>query len=110
MYCDGKPPDNVRLDEWLEGLISIGVDPFFYFEDHAHQPGAPALVYDWNIDKIEMETGPFIETRPKHFERDLEKCEWKEVPKTDAWSEPGPYLLHCSRLGGPRAPQSSRRP
>lgn len=110
MYCDGKPPDNARLNAWLEGLIFIGVDPFFYFESHAHQPGAPALVYDWNIDKIEMETGPFIETKPKHFERDPEKCGWQEVAKTDAWREQGPYLLHCTRLGGPRWPKGKDRP
>jgi len=81
MYCDGKPPDNACLDAWLEGLIFIGVDPFFYFESHAHQPGAPALVYDWHIDKIEMETGPFIETKPKHFERDPENADGKRSPR-----------------------------
>jgi len=110
MYCDGKPPDNASLGTWLGGLVFIGIDPFFYFERHAHQPGAPAMVYDWTIDKIEMETGPFIETKPKHFERDPEKRGWKAVAKTDAWHEGGSYLLHCTRLAGPRAVQSRRHP
>lgn len=52
MYCDGKPPDNARLGTWLGGLVDIGIDPFFYFENYAHEPGAPAMVYDWKIEKI----------------------------------------------------------
>lgn len=110
IYCDGNPPDNARLGTWLGGLVYIGIDPFPYFENHAHQPDAPALVYDWTITKIEMETGPFIETKPKHFERDPEKRGWKEVAKTDAWREDGNYLLYCTRVGGPRAPQNRSRP
>jgi hypothetical protein len=50
--------------------------PYFDFENHAHQTGAPAIVDDWTINKIEMETGPFIETEPKYFERNPEKREW----------------------------------
>ncbi|PJG50371.1 hypothetical protein CVM73_36735 [Bradyrhizobium forestalis] len=110
MYCDGKPPDNARLGAWLGGLVFIGVDPFFYFESHAHLPGAPAMVYDWKIEKIEVETGPFIETKPKHFERDPEKRGWKEVARTDAWHDDGGYLLHCTRLDGPRLPKSRSHP
>ncbi len=110
MYCDGKPPDIARLGTWLWGLVFIGIDPFPYFENHAHEPGAPAIVYDWKIEKIEMETGPFVETRPKHFERDPKKRGWKEVAKTDGWHEDGSYLLQCTRLGGPRRPKSRARP
>ncbi|QPF92252.1 hypothetical protein [Bradyrhizobium commune] len=107
MYCDGEPPENARPGTWLGGLVFIGIDPFPYFENHAHEPGALALVYDWKIEKIEIETGPFIETKPKHFERDPEKRGWKEVAGTE---EGGSFLLHCKRLGGPRLPQSRRRP
>jgi hypothetical protein len=48
----------VRRGGWLRGNVYIGVDPYFYFEQLGHEPGAPALIYDWKIEKIEMQTAP----------------------------------------------------
>ena len=31
------------------------------FERLAHQPGAPAQVYDWKIERIEVQTAPLID-------------------------------------------------
>jgi hypothetical protein len=89
-----RPGDRVR------GEISFGIDPFFYFERLARQDGAPALIYGWTITKIEMQTAPRIETKPKYFERDPQLLGWREIEKTDAWQDDdrsAEYLLHCRR-------------
>jgi hypothetical protein len=81
-FREEKPPANVRQGSWLRGMIFIGIDPFFYFERLAHQPGAPALVYDWEIERIEVQTAPFIEVRPRVMERDPTKLERDELKQT----------------------------
>ena len=111
IYREERPPDHVRVGTWLRGgLVQIGIDPFFYFERLAHQPDAPAMVYEWRIDKIEAQTAPLVEVRPKQFERDPEKLGWKEIVETRSWEDSGEYLLHCTRLDGPRRPRSRSRP
>jgi hypothetical protein len=94
----------------LRGKISIGIDPFFYFERLAHQPGAPALVYDWKIERIEVQTAPLIEVKPRVMQRDPTKPGWKEIRETSAWEDDGEYLIHCTRIGGPRPPKSKQHP
>ena len=110
VFQDEKPPANARQGNWLRGKISIGIDPFFYFERLAHQPGAPALVYDWVVERIEMQTAPFIEVRPRMFERDPTKLGWRDIHETSAREDEGEYLLHCRRIGGPRPPAGKRHP
>jgi hypothetical protein len=110
VFQETEPPAAVRQGSWLRGKISIGIDPFFYFERLAHQPGAPALVYDWMIERIEMQTAPPIEVKPRVMGRDATKLGWKEILKTKAWEDEGEYLLHCTRIGGPRPPRSRRQP
>ncbi|HYW59089.1 MAG TPA: hypothetical protein VE909_01095, partial [Xanthobacteraceae bacterium] len=88
---------------WVRGEIFIGIDPFFYFERLAREPDAPALIYDWEIEKIEMQTAPFIEVRPRLRERDPARLGWTEIAETDAWKDDGglaDYVLHCRRLDG----------
>ena len=109
-FREEVPPPNVRQGSWLRGKVRIDIDPFFYFERLGHQPNAPALVYDWKIEKIDIQTAPFIEVEPRKFERDPAKLGWKEIDKTDAWEDHGEYLLHCVRVGGPRPPRSTRQP
>jgi hypothetical protein len=95
---------DIRQGGCVRGQISFGVDPFFYFERLARQDGAPALIYDWTVAKIEMQTAPRIETKPKYFERDARLLGWREIEKTDAWEDDdgsAEYVLHCSRIGGP---------
>jgi hypothetical protein len=89
-----EPPRNVQLGSWIGGEICIGIDPFDYFERLAREPDAPALVYDWQIEKIEMQMG----------------LGWREIDKTDAWKDDGgfaEYLLHCRLLDG--SPRRTRR-
>ena len=110
VFQETEPPPAVRQGDWLRGKISIGIDPFFYFERLAHEPGAPALVYDWKIEKIELQTAPLIEIRPRVMGRDPTKLGWKEIPKTNAWEDEGEYLIHSTCIGGPRPPMSKRHP
>ena len=110
VFQETEPPATVRQGSWLRGKISIGIDPFFYFERLAHQPGAPAQIYDWKIERIEVQTAPLIEVKPRVLERDPTKLGWKDVLKTNAWEDEGEYLIHCTRIGGPRPPRGKCRP
>jgi|SRR6185437_10849242 len=109
-FREERLPTELRQGSWLRGKIFIGIDPFFYFERLAHQPGAPPLIYDWKIEKIEEQTSPLIEVRPRVMTRDPNQLGWKEVDKTNAREDAGEYLLHCSRMGGPRLPIGKRHP
>ncbi|MBR0829334.1 hypothetical protein JQ596_27725 [Bradyrhizobium manausense] len=110
LYRDESPPADIGVGTWLHGPVSIGIDPFPYFERHGHVSGAPALIYDWKIDKIERQTSPWIETQPGQMQRDLDKLGLEEVIETKAWGNDEEYLLHCTRLDGPRWPKSRDRP
>lgn len=100
-FSEQKPPKNAALDCWLRGRIHIGIDPFSYFERLAHQPGAPALIYDWKIERVEVQTAPLVEVKPRVMMRDPAKFGWREIAKTDAWHDEGEYLLHCRHLDTP---------
>ncbi|MGJ4913862.1 hypothetical protein ACQR10_02030 [Bradyrhizobium sp. HKCCYLRH2060] len=113
VYQYSRPPDSAQPGAWLRGNVFIGIDPFLYFEDCGRRPGAPALVYEWSIDKIEIETAPFVEVSPRRFERDASQLGWREVAATTAWEDDsgmGDYLLHCTLLAGPRLPRSKDLP
>ena len=110
VFQEAEPPANARQGSWLRGKISIGIDPFFYFERLAHQPGAPAQVYDWKIERIEVQTAPLIEVKPRVLERDPTKLGWRDVIETNAWEDEGEYLHHCNRIGGLRLPRGRRCP
>jgi hypothetical protein len=71
---------------------------------------AHAQIYDWKIERIEIQTALLIEVWPRVLERDPAKLGWKDILKTIAWKDEGEYLLHCNRIGGPRLPRGRRRP
>ena len=101
---DKSTKHKFRQGDCVRGQISFGIDPFFYFERLARRDDAPALIYEWTITKIEMQTAPRIETKPKYFERDPRLLGWREVEKTDAWLDDdgrAEYLLHCRRSEAP---------
>jgi len=102
MYRDQRTPPG-PVGTLVEGQIGIGIDHFSYFESLAGRPGAPALIFDWRIDAIEMDTAPLVETKPRFVERDRSRQGWKALPQTDAWEDDGghaDYLLTCSRVQG----------
>jgi hypothetical protein len=111
IFREEKPPQNVRLGGWMSGEIHVGIDPFFYFESLARQPSAPALIYDWEIEKIEIQTAPFVEVQPRLRKRDPTRLGWSEIDRTNAWEDDGgsaDYILHCRRLDRPARRTRSR--
>ncbi len=99
-YSDRPAPEPLEVGQLFQGRISLGVDPFFYFEEHARQEGTPALIYDWRIDRIEMQTAPFVEQH-RMLVRDASKLGWRSIERTKAWDDDGgnaEYLLHCTCL------------
>jgi hypothetical protein len=108
-YKEWPAPAIVRSGAWLTCELCLVVDHFSYFERLSDQADAPALIYDWQIEKIEMQTGPWIEVSPRYWERDQNRLGWREIDRTDAWHDDegyGEYLLHCKRLGD--APRRKR--
>ena len=98
VYSNNAPPPGAKPGQWLEGEIQLGVDHFSYFERLSQLPGAPPLIFEWTIESIDMQTAPFIETRPGLRERDRARRGWKRIAQTDAWRDDdgnAEYLLHC---------------
>ena len=102
MYLElNNPPGPVGTP--VRGQIGISIDHFSYFESLAREAGAPALIFDWRVDAIEMDTAPWVETKPRHFERDRSRQGWRSLRHTDAWTdddENADYVLTCSRIPG----------
>lgn len=100
-FREESPPLRAAPGDWVRGDIYLGIDPFFYFERLSKIRGAPALIYDWRIKKIEIQTGPFIEAQLRVKYRDPNQVGWKEITKTDAWEDDGghaEYVLTCECL------------
>jgi hypothetical protein len=108
MAFDESHHDYYERGGFVEGEIYVAIDPFFYKDDHCKRPGIPALIYSWNIDKIEMCTAPYLKTiemlhgqKRKILRRDKTKMAYKEIDKTSMWEDDNgraDYLLTCSKL------------
>ena len=71
-----------------------------YFERLSARPNVPALIYDWHIEKIEIQTAPFVPVGERRRERDNTKLGWSDIQRTDAWRDDdghAEYILHCVR-------------
>src|SRR6185369_1052413 len=100
IFQEQAPPNGMVLGRWVRGSVWLGVDPFFYFERLSHDPGAPAMIFDWKIEVIEIQTAPFVEIEPRHMVRDKALLGWKSVERSDAWNDDNghaEYLLRCRR-------------
>lgn len=112
IYCNHSSPGHIKEGEWVQGQIGLGIDPFFYFEELAQQSDAPALIYDWWIDAIEVQTAPFVEVAPRMMARDKSQSRWEPLDRMDAWNDQGgmaEYRLTC-RLNGSTPRQSRSYP
>jgi hypothetical protein len=92
MYREEKPPRDVRQGCRVSGEIYLGIDPFFYFERLSREYDAPALIYDWEIRRIEVQTGSLIEHSSGAMVSDP-KQSGQDVADTAARG--GDYVLHC---------------
>jgi len=99
----GQLPQGLSRGDFVKGGISLGVDPFFYFEMLHALPGMPPLIYSWRINSIRIQTAPFIK-KGNIFSRDEDKLGYKAIERTNAWKDDngsGEYLLTCARLDIP---------
>ncbi|OPZ86635.1 MAG: hypothetical protein BWY76_00858 [bacterium ADurb.Bin429] len=46
------PPEWVGNDSYVSGVITLQVDPFYYSDIISRLPGAPPLIYSWEIHKV----------------------------------------------------------
>lgn len=107
-YQNQAPPVGVAVGATVSGRVSLGVDPFFYFENLSQDLAWPALVHTWNVRQIWRETAPFIESGSV-LVRDETELAQIETSRTDAWHDDdghGEYVLVCDHLNVAAAPTS----
>jgi hypothetical protein len=105
-FTQQRPPLGVQPGDCVRGEIALGIDPYFYVERLSHQPNAPALIYNWRLQKIEIQTAPFI-TVDRGRVRDHTLLGWREIDETQAALDDGglaEYVFHCDRAND--SPQS----
>ena len=95
LYSFPSPPRR------FEGVIWLGVDPFHYFRTRSRELGAPPLIFDWRIDRIEVETGPRI-LKDGLMIYDPAHLHLKNVEDTREGED---FVLHCELL--PNEPRRS---
>ncbi len=101
MFRKERPPPHARLGLWVQADISLSIDPHFYCDMLAHKADALALVHDWRIEKIEIQTAPLLRSIGV---RESAKLGWREIAKTEVWEDDeghADYILHCRRQDGP---------
>lgn len=95
---------DVSVGQRVRGDIYIGIDHFAYFERLSKLPGAPPLIHDWRVQKIELETTPWIS--PSGYPmRDPSRRSWQEVRTTHSSKDDdgrASYILTCQCLSEPR--------
>ena len=93
-----------KVGDFVQGNLSFGVDPFFYFEQHYKIPGIPPLIYEWQVDAIEQDTTPYIlSSDARTYIRDESQRSQQSVRGTakehiipDRGQE---FILYSSKLG-----------
>jgi hypothetical protein len=104
-YTHYPPPTTCASGDLVQGSIHLGIDPFFYFEDLSRRPGAPPLIFDWTVRRIEIQTASLIQATGRVYERDPTRLGWREITETNAWKDDGghaEYILHGIVRSGPR--------
>jgi len=120
-YAQHPPlPEGATPGQSVKGTVGLGVDPFTYFEGLASLPGAPPLIYTWNVLSIRRQGAPWLKgqaavecsgevwsTAPtlivngELWVRDPKQWRWVEIDQTDAWNDDeghAHYLLDCRLL------------
>jgi hypothetical protein len=103
VFQDSACPTSLAVGDWVTGRVGLGVDPFTYFERLAKDPRLPALVYPWSIDRITLQTAPFVPGGGGVLVRDETRLGWTEIDQTRAWTDDdghGSYLLQCTLQPG----------
>ncbi len=101
VFQEFKPPKFATKGNWIEGEIYLGIDPYFYKAYLNKIPDMPSLIYSFKIEKIFLETTPWITKPGNNIIRDSEKESFREVSKTNAWDDDNGianYILKCFRI------------
>jgi hypothetical protein len=90
-YWETTPPDFAVPGAWVEGELSVGIDPFFYMEYLHKLPGIPSLGYSWRVASIKRKDTPWLveinAQGGKTLYRDESNEVWTDIAKTDAWND-----------------------
>ncbi len=111
---------DAQLGDRVTGLVSLGVDPFFYFEEVTKRwPDVVELIYRWDVHRVEIDESQLVEIpaddpryppfMPKAegpvYERDVEREQWREIDRTRMWDDAPEgiplYRLRCAATGEP---------
>lgn len=116
-YGNQNPVEMVPPGAWFSTRAYLSVDYYIYQEGGVGEPALTPMIYTWQIEKILLNTGPFmtcLDANGRDFlMRDPARVAYKEIVKTDAWRDDSgraDYVLCCKKLDvPPRLPRESGR-
>jgi hypothetical protein len=115
--ADDNPFSDVSVGNRFRTQLSLGVDPYYYFEQLSTNESIPPLIYSWRIRSILRVAGPRIEVTPtsglwagrKMEIRDPARSGYCAISKTNSWGgDDGlcEYILRCDLLPFPAKRES----
>jgi hypothetical protein len=100
------PEHQSQVGAWVTGEINLSIDPFFYFDQLAHEEGFPALIYTWTVQEILQR----VREESPHFGADHVHADKSQgfvrIEKTDVWEDVSTlpsYVLRCRMEPLPRS-------
>jgi hypothetical protein len=104
-FQESQPPRGLKIGDFIETEIHLGIDSFSYFERLFNIKGMLPLIYTWEISEVLIETAPILEkihpTGQREFFRDETKRGTKPIRATNAWVDDqgrAEYFLICKKL------------
>ncbi len=101
-YEENSLPQLHIPKRFAAGELYLGIDPFFWLENHCKRPDVPNLFYKWRIREISLETTPWVEADKNTFKRRPGVRSFAPVVRTNAWEDDrghAHYVLTCELLG-----------
>ena len=98
-YEERRTPQSERF---AAGELFLGIDPFFWTENHCKRSGVPNLFYNSRIREIRLETTPRVEAAKNTFKRRPGVRTFSPLTRTNAWDDDNcyaEYVLTCELLG-----------
>lgn len=90
-FWEATPPEFAKPGTWVEGVISVGIDPYFYMEYLHEVTGMPDLFYNWHVASIMRNDTPWLVEVNTHgatsLARDETRETWSSVTRTNAWND-----------------------
>lgn len=102
--CDNTWSEPPARRPFAVGEVGLEALTAGIWEDDLFVPPAPPIDLVWEVERIWLETTPWIEIAPRSYERADVGPSFVEVDKTGhAFDDRGraDYLLDCRLMGGP---------